>query len=216
MLTYSGSHTRPWYIFRHIFVCMSYGDLKTVSEICWTGSWSSLGKPIPKGGADRVSITLVATIVLMLRVHLRHRTRICVCAFFTSAAHVGSYVTNISLPSVTNTVSAIKKATPQKMSDFSAIFHGGLKCCLYCLKYWITFTKGLSNWEKVLNNQQEPQASQQRPKLNQKTGFFFGGGGQIAKKTTGKLSKRFPLRKAWPDVAFQEKSSKNRQWHKLG
>jgi hypothetical protein len=27
-------------------------------------------------------------------------------------------------------------------------------------------------------------------------------------KTTGTVSKMIPLRKAWPDVAFQEKSSK--------
>jgi hypothetical protein len=54
------------------------------------------------------------------------------------------------------------------MSDFSAIFHSGLKCCLYCLNYWITFTKGLSNWEKVIKNNKNPQASQQRPKLQQK------------------------------------------------
>jgi hypothetical protein len=45
------------------------------------------------------------------------------------------------------------------------------------LIYWITFTKGLSNWEKVIKSNNDPQASQQRPKLKQKNVFL---GGQIA------------------------------------
>jgi hypothetical protein len=48
-----------------------------------------------------------------------------------------------------------KKRHHEKVSDFSAIFHGGLKCCLCGLNYLITFTKDMSNLEKIKFKEQE-------------------------------------------------------------
>jgi hypothetical protein len=76
------------------------------------------------------------------------------------------------------TVSAIKKWHHKKMYDFSAIFHGGLKCCLSCLNYWITFTKGLSNWEKVTKKTTRTHRPLSND-LNLSKITFFLGGGQI-------------------------------------
>jgi hypothetical protein len=61
----------------------------------------------------------------------------------------------IHVASQLNTVSAIKKRLGEKKVRFLAIFHGGLKCCFCVLNYWITFKKGLSNWDKVKIKQQE-------------------------------------------------------------
>jgi hypothetical protein len=93
-----------------------------------------------------------------------------------------------------NTVSAIKKQHCEKMSAFSAIFYGDLKCCIFGLNYWITFTKGLSNWEKVKIKQQEPTG------LSAKTGFCLFG--RLPARTTEKVSKRFPLSPQWPSCSF--------------
>jgi hypothetical protein len=48
-----------------------------------------------------------------------------------------------------------KSNIAKKRINFLEIFHDGLKCCLCVLNYWITLTKGLSNWDKVKIKQQE-------------------------------------------------------------
>ncbi len=89
-----------------------------------------------------------------------------------------------------HTVSAIKKRHQEK-SDFSVIFHGGLKCCLCGLNHRITFPKRMSNREKVKNKA----TRKQRPlskhlNLSKKNRYFCG---RLSTRTTGKVSKRFLL-----------------------
>jgi hypothetical protein len=52
----------------------------------------------------------------------------------------------------------------------------------------------MSNWEKVIKSNKNPQVSQQRPKLKQKNGFFLGGG-QIAYQNHRKIVKKVSFEK---------------------
>jgi hypothetical protein len=99
---------------------------------------------------------------------------------------------------IKSTASAIKKATPQKNVRFFRDFSWWFKMLpsLFELlnhlhKRPFQLVKGI-----IRATRTHRPLSKDLNLLRQKNIFFWGGGGRLPTKTTGKVPKRFPLRKS--------------------